>query len=1565
MATNTADSSTEHTGNGSTTSFSISFTYLSTAEIDVKVNNVVKSIGSDYTISGQTLTFSSAPSNGHVISIKRDTNIGQKKVDFEDGSVLTETDLDNNTNQLLFGIQEIADDYVKRDGSQTITGDIVFEGSVDDANETTLSVTNPTADRTITVPDVTGTIVTTGDTGTVTSTMINNGTIVNADINSSANIAGTKLADDSVTLAKLGSGALPTDITVASANIVDGTIVNGDIANTTITGGKLANDTITSTQIGANAVTASELANDAVDTNAIQDGGVTRAKIAADAIDGTKIENDAIANEHIADLAVGNAQLGNVSVGTTKLQTGAVTNNKIADNSVNAAKLGSAAVTTAKLAPSSVTGAKLAQNSVGNNALNTNAVATENIQNNAVTAAKIADETIITSGEQASATVDNATFFTTAAAEARYFNASTGETIKDGQTFPDNDTTIATTAAINDRIIDLVDEVGGFVPIANETSFPTTNPDVNNGTGTIVSVATASTNLTPSGTTVTIANGAGSGNTVTITGVPSVISSGFGFLVETTTTLHTYTFHRLVPKATEVTTVATNATQVQTVHNNINNINAVANNATNINAVAADASDIGAVAGKATEIGRLGTADAVADMALLGTTDVVADMNLLATSDVISDMNTLAVADVISDMNTLAVSDVISDMNDLATSGNITAMSTCSTNISSITNASNNISSVNNFGDKYQVASSDPTTDGGGNALAAGDLYFNTSANELKVYTGSQWQGGVTATGNFATVTGNTFTGSNRYNNNLAAIFGTSTNSHAFSIKHDGNNGLINNGTGTLFYMGGNHRWVNNGVSQNIAWFQEDGFVKLYYDGGTETLATTANGINVYGSVHTFLASGSNCDLRVIRSGGCFLTIQSQTNKSRITTGANNHTLELGTNGSGRILIDDSTIDLPQDNQRLRIGAGNDLQLYHTGTANHIDSVNGALAIRSDVFQISTLNGTHVYLNIPTNEQGVELYFDNSKKFETVSAGCKFAHNIEIQTSGTKGIIHTGYNIIDQRFDTSNYDTIQFKNGAGTVNYCRIGYQTAGGTPATSGILRLEGQGSLGEVVLLANGNSFNFNKDGHFTIGDNQYIKIGANQDLQIYHDGNHSYISDQGTGRLKLATSYLNVVNAANNENIIEGLQDGQVNLYYDGGTNPKLSTTSNGVDVTGTLECSSTFTCGGLQSGTQIVAGNPALRFRTLSNSLANASSIEFYYNTSNLSARIRGKARNGSNGQIYLDVEDGGTLTNIVYVHDDGLDLTQGHLDIPNDTYKLRLGESADLQLFHTGSYSNIYNSTGDLDISSDVIRLKRGNRSETFASFIVDGQAEFHYDGGSTPKAQTYSNGFRVNGRLNFDSDTDTFIDRPNSNQIEVTVANKEVATFIDGSNNRPAMLIDKGQANNDAGGANYNSNGNANDLVVGNVASGNHGITICTPSDATGTLNFSDGSGAGQDAYKGSVSYDHTNEVTVLRAKSGNVALRRNAVDTLLATSSGVTITGNVLPEANNSRDLGSTSLRWANVYTNDLNLSNEGGSNDVDGTWGSYTIQEGAEDLFLINKRSGKKYKFALTEVS
>ena len=72
-----------------------------------------------------------------------------------------------------------------------------------------------------------------------------------------------------------------------------------------------------------------------------------------------------------------------------------------------------------------------------------------------------------------------------------------------------------------------------------------------------------------------------------------------------------------------------------------------------------------------------------------------------------------------------------------------------------------------------------------------------------------------------------------------------------------------------------------------------------------------------------------------------------------------------------------------------------------------------------------------------------------------------------------------------------------------------------------------------------------------------------------------------------------------------------------------------------------------------------------------------------------------------------------------------------------------------------------------------------------------------------------------------------------------------------------------------------------------------------------------------------------------------------------------------LLPGTDNSYDLGSSSKRWANIYSADLHLSNEGtGGNEIDGTEGNWTIQEGEEDLYLLNNKNGKKYKFVLQEI-
>jgi hypothetical protein len=76
-------------------------------------------------------------------------------------------------------------------------------------------------------------------------------------------------------------------------------------------------------------------------------------------------------------------------------------------------------------------------------------------------------------------------------------------------------------------------------------------------------------------------------------------------------------------------------------------------------------------------------------------------------------------------------------------------------------------------------------------------------------------------------------------------------------------------------------------------------------------------------------------------------------------------------------------------------------------------------------------------------------------------------------------------------------------------------------------------------------------------------------------------------------------------------------------------------------------------------------------------------------------------------------------------------------------------------------------------------------------------------------------------------------------------------------------------------------------------------------------------------------------------------------------------VTTHLLPTTDNSIDLGAASYRWANIYTTDLQLANVGtDGNEIDGTTGNWTIQEGEEDLYLLNRKNGKKYKFNLTEL-
>ncbi|MBM3956370.1 MAG: hypothetical protein FJ309_17505, partial [Planctomycetes bacterium] len=239
------------------------------------------------------------------------------------------------------------------------------------------------------------------------------------------------------------------------------------------------------------------------------------------------------------------------------------------------ANIADAAVTTAKVADASITNAKVASGIDG-----------AKLTANTVDSSKLTGATVVTNAEVPSATVNDTSFFTTSASDLRYFRQDSSETINSGMAWSSGDGFVATTAAIDARIIDLVDDVGGFVPIANETSFPATNPDINNpdGAGTIISIQAIVTTRTPASGTVTIAGGSG-GNVVTITGCGStILEAGYGVLVETTATLHTYTFHRLVPRATDVTSIASSIANINTTAGSIANVNTVAGSIANVNA---------------------------------------------------------------------------------------------------------------------------------------------------------------------------------------------------------------------------------------------------------------------------------------------------------------------------------------------------------------------------------------------------------------------------------------------------------------------------------------------------------------------------------------------------------------------------------------------------------------------------------------------------------------------------------------------------------------------------------------------------------------------------------------------------------------------------------------------------------------------------------------------------------------------------------------------------------------------------------------------------------------------
>lgn len=234
---------------------------------------------------------------------------------------------------------------------------------------------------------------------------------------------------------------------------------------------------------------------------------------------------------------------------------------------------------------------------------------------------------------------------------------------------------------------------------------------------------------------------------------------------------------------------------------------------------------------------------------------------------------------------------------------------------------------------------------------------------------------------------------------------------------------------------------------------------------------------------------------------------------------------------------------------------------------------------------------------------------------------------------------------------------------------------------------------------------------DGSVTLVDNQKIKVGTGNDLEIYHDGN-SKISDGNSSSDLLIQSNNIVLEKNDGENMIHCAGDGAVQLYHNGSS--KLATTSSGVSVTGDVGAT-----------TATIAGN-----------ISQTDGDYLYSGGGNFDI----KHTTASQNIVFSTTPSGGSATERFRITHDG------NLSALNDTSKLLLGSAGDLQLYHDGSNSYLKDAgTGDLYIQGEAnVRITDGDGNKMFLG-QNDGEVQLYHNG--LEKLNTTSTGVTVTGKV--------------------------------------------------------------------------------------------------------------------------------------------------------------------------------------------------------------------------
>jgi len=533
--------------------------------------------------------------------------------------------------------------------------------------------------------------------------------------------------------------------------------------------------------------------------------------------------------------------------------------------------------------------------------------------------------------------------------------------------------------------------------------------------------------------------------------------------------------------------------------------------------------------------------------------------------------------------------------------------------------------------------------------------------------------------------------------------------------------------------------------------------------------------------------------------------------------------------------------------------------------------------------------------------------------------------NIVFSSAPTNG--HAFFGIIYATADYLNAGG-NFPSGSlGAPSFTFIGDENTGLYRKSGGSV-----GFVSDATEIANFDSNGITiSSGNLILGDSSganddRIKLGASGDLEIYHDGSHSYIQDSGTGELRLRGTTIRLTDHDGTENFANFVDDGAVELFHN--NSKKFETASNGAIVTGSLGVDELYMGdneqikigaeddfliyhGGSENVLDGVNHKIELRHGSEKHLVANPDGkVEIYYdNTKTFETK--------NNGIIVLGGENNNA--EIEFHADEG--------DDNADKWRLKADTNGQFEInnFASGSYERSIecNANGNVELY-----FNNAKQLETFVNGVQLGNVTktllWPFDGSTNSRSWGWrgENGSYGIFELDHSDGNDTTLDKTSIR----AVANGQVMLYH-------------------------------NDVVK--LETTNGGISV------TGGVTC-DGITLGDNEI---IQLGNSNDLRIYHDSGANYVGTFTAQSLVFFTNNNsrwfIDATGHFLPITDNTFDLGSPTKRVRNLYTTDLKLSNEGSQNDVDATWGNYTIQEGHEDLFLINHRTGKKFKFNLTEVA